>query len=150
MKKFLHRIPLTILILIAFAALLSACVSSGKPGPENKCQAPAAETIKCPGQIEWQLCDTAEITEFSCELGEFKNKPALIYKVTIKNTSSSDQRYRLNIFLLDQDKGAGHLVPRKGKPPVIKPGESETVTVPFINTDKTSNDMLVVLKTLAN
>ena len=43
-------------------------------------------------------------------------------------------RFRVNIFLLDLDKAAGHLVPRKGKPPQIAVGEAKTVKIPFIKT----------------
>jgi hypothetical protein len=43
----------------------------------------------------------------------------------------------------------GHLVPRKGSPPVLKPGESETVKIPFIGTDKESEKILVMVKTVS-
>jgi hypothetical protein len=104
--------------------------------------------IKCAGAVEWQICNGAEITSFACELGSFKKKPALVYTVAIKNTSAKAHRYRLNIILLNQDKAAGHLVPRKGKPPVVKPGETVTVKVPFFKATKISEKMLVILKTL--
>ncbi|MBN2332457.1 MAG: hypothetical protein JXO49_12785 [Deltaproteobacteria bacterium] len=100
--------------------------------------------------IEWQLTDQAEITSFTSEMGTFKNDPALTYTVSVKNTTTTPQRYRLNIFLLDQDKAAGHLIPRTGKPPVVNPGETVTVKVPFIKTTTDSKKLLVVLKTMAN
>jgi hypothetical protein len=107
------------------------------------------ENVKCAGDIEWDVCKSAEITSFACELGTFKKKPALVYTVTVKNTSDKAHRYRLNIFLLDQDKAAGYLVPRKGKPPVLQPGTEETVKVPFFKDQKTSKNMLVILRTIS-
>ncbi len=117
--------------------LLWSCANSKKPAE-----------VKCPGTIEWQICSDAEVTSFACKLGSFKKKPALVYTVAIKNTSAKAHRYRLNIILLNQDKAAGHLVPRKGKPPVVKPGETVTVKVPFFKATKISEKMLVILKTL--
>jgi hypothetical protein len=107
-----------------------------------------ADKVTCDGNIEWDICKSAEITSFACELGSFKKKPALVYTVSVKNTCTVPHRYRLNIFLLDQDKAAGFLVPRKGKPPVVKPGETVTVKIPFFKATKTSNKMMVILKTI--
>ncbi len=109
---------------------------------------PKPAKISCPAAIEWQLTEQAEITSFACEVGTFKKKTALVFTVSIKNITKEAKRYRLNIFLLDQDKAAGHLIPRKGKPPVVKPGETVTVKVPFFNADTASKDLLVVLKTI--
>jgi hypothetical protein len=47
------------------------------------------------------------------------------------------------------DKAAGHLVPRKGKPPVLQPGQSAVVKIPFIGTDKESKKILVIVKTIS-
>jgi hypothetical protein len=46
------------------------------------------------------------------------------------------------------DKAAGHYVPRKGKPPVIEPGKSTTVKIPFIKTDRLSKNIMVVVTTM--
>ena len=138
MKTSVRRIFLYVIMITLAGTLLWSCASSKKPAE-----------VKCAGAVEWQICAEAEITSFACELGTFKKKPALIYTVAVKNSSDKPHRYRLNIFLLDQDKAAGHLVPRKGKPPVVKPGETVTVKIPFIQATKTSEKMLVVLKTLS-
>ena len=127
----------TVMMLLASFFILSCATAASKPAK-----------IPCPANIEWQLTPKAEIISFACEVGTFKKKTALIYTVAIKNTCKEALRYRLNIFLLDQDKAAGHLIPRKGKPPVVKPGETVTVKVPFFNADTASKDLLVVLKTI--
>ena len=139
MKTSVGKSVLYVLILMFAAALLCSCAGSGKPAD-----------LKCQGKIEWQICEGAAIESFACELGTFKKKEALVYTVAVKNISGKPCRYRLNIFLLDQDKAAGHLVPRKGKPPVVKPGETVTVKVPFFKTSKVSGEMLVILKELGN
>ncbi len=127
------------MILVALLFILGGAATSTAAKPAN---------VSCPATIEWQLAPQAEITSFACEVGTFKKKTALIYTVSIKNTSKEALRYRLNIFLLDQDKAAGHLIPRKGKPPVVKPGETVTVKVPFFNADTMAKNLLVVVKTI--
>ena len=99
--------------------------------------------------IEWQVVPEAEVTQFEYAVGDLKGKPALTFTVAVKNVADRALRYRLNIFLMDMDKAAGHLIPRKGDPPVVQPGETQTVKVPFIGTETESKDMLVVVKTLS-
>ena len=137
MNRSIRRLSLYFVMMTLAAALLWGCAGSNKP-----------DDVKCTGTVEWQICDEAKITSFACELGSFKKKPALVYTVTVKNVTEKPHRYRLNIFLLDQDKAAGYLVPRKGKPPVVKPGETATVKIPFFKASKTSEKMLVILKTI--
>jgi hypothetical protein len=85
-------------------------------------------------QIKWEVASEVEIVDFSCAMGKKGPDPALIYTVAVKNVSDKPHRFRLNIFLLDMDKAAGHLIPRKGKPPQVAPGDTKTVKVPFIKT----------------
>ncbi len=137
MNRSIRRFSLYVVMMTLTTALLWGCAGSNKP-----------DKVGCAGTIEWQICDEARITSFACELGSFKKKPALVYTVAVKNISEKAYRYRLNIFLLDQDKAAGYLVPRKGKPPVVKPGETATVKIPFFKASETSAKMLVILKTI--
>jgi len=97
--------------------------------------------------IEWQVTPEAKVTQFDYEVGKFEKDPALIFTVGIQNVSDKATRFRLNIFLLDMDKAAGYLVPVTGKPPVLGPGKTETVKVPFIKTAEESKKILVVIKT---
>jgi hypothetical protein len=78
-------------------------------------------------------------------VGEHGGYPSLIFTVSLENPTEAPLRYRLNIWLEDMSKAAGHYVPRKGKPPVVEPGKSTTVKIPFIKTDKLSKDILVVV-----
>jgi hypothetical protein len=139
MKKMAGKIGPGMILLLGLVILLAGCAGGGND---------QVKQTTCSGAIEWQICKVAEIENFACELGTFKKKPALVYTVAIRNTDAKPHRYRLNIFLLDQDKAAGHLVPRKGKPPVVKPGATATVKVPFFKATAASSKMLVVVKTI--
>ena len=124
------------LLLMAF--LIPGNAAAGKP-----------EKLACEGNFQWNVAPEAQITSFECAVGKHGGEPSLIFNVAVKNVSSTNQRFRINIFLLDMDKAAGHLVPRKGKPPVVAAGEEAKVKIPFIKTGTMSKDMLVIVKTLS-
>jgi len=109
----------------------------------------APEKINCDAEIAWDVVKEAKLTQFDCALGESGGQPALIFTVGLENASDKSQRYRINIFLEDMDKGFGHLVPRKGSPPVLEAGKSATVKIPFIGTDKESKKILAMVKTVS-
>ena len=127
-----------LLMLMVFLSFLVGCATKGKPPVETK----------CPAIIEWQVAPEAQITQFECAMGTHEKEVALIFKVGIKNATDKPRRYRLQIFLEDMDKGAGSLVPVKGKPPVLEPGKVETVDVPFIKTTEISKKVMVMVKTI--
>jgi hypothetical protein len=142
MKRFNGFFP-TLLVLALFMAgtlFFAGCATTGKP-PAN---------VQCAADIEWDLAPEVEVTQFECKLGEYKKKPSLLFSVGIKNVTDKPLRYRVNIFLLDLDKAAGHLVPRKGKPPVLGPGKSKVVKIPFIKTTTPSKKILVRVKPLGS
>ena len=109
----------------------------------------APEKANCDAKIKWEITKEAKLTQFDCALGTHGGQPALIFNVGLQNTTETALRYRINIFLEDMDRAAGHLVPRKGKPPVLEPGTSATVKIPFIGTDKESKQILVIVKTIS-
>ncbi len=109
----------------------------------------APETVNCDAKISWEVVKEAKLTQFDCALGTHGGQDSLIFNVGIENTSDTALRYRINIFLEDMDKAAGHLVPRKGKPPVLEPGKSASVKIPFIGTNQESKKILVVVKTIS-
>lgn len=127
-----------VLSLTVFLASMPICMFSAFASEKSGCQA----------EIEWEVTPEAKVENLACELGKHKKDPALIFTADITNTTDRPLRFRVNIFLLDMDKGAGHLVPRKGKPPVVEPGKTETVKIPFIKTNKMSKKILVIVKTL--
>lgn len=108
------------------------------------------KSVNCEaGRIDWEVAAQAEITAFSCAMGTHELEPSLIYTVALKNVSSNPQRFRLNIFLLDMDKAAGFMVPRTGKPPVLKPGEEQSVKIPFMKTTQLPAKTMVRVTTLS-
>lgn len=109
----------------------------------------APEKTNCDAKIKWEVAKEAKLTQFDCAVGKHDGQPSLIFTVGLENAADKAYRYRVNIFLEDMDKASGHLVPRKGSPPVVEPGKSETVKIPFIGTDKASKRILVIVKTLS-
>ena len=109
----------------------------------------APEKANCDADISWEIVKEAKLTQFDCALGKHGGQTSLIFNVGLENTSNAARRYRINIFLEDMDKAAGHLVPRKGKPPVLEAGKTANVKIPFIGTDKESKKILVIVKTVS-
>jgi hypothetical protein len=142
MKRLKTASLMTVLVLtLAGAFLLAGCAGTGKGAPEM---------TNCDAKITWEVVKEAKITQFDCAVGQEGGQAALIFTVGLENTTATPLRYRLNIFLEDMDKAFGALVPRKGKPPVIEPGKSETVKLPFLGTDKESKKILVVVKIISS
>ena len=82
-------------------------------------------------EISFDLPDSLKVTHLSHYVGKFKGKDRLIFEMKVKNISNKEHRYRLRISLND-GASAGMLVPRKGKPPVIKPGTEKKIKLPFL------------------
>jgi hypothetical protein len=136
MKIASMRAVLVLCLVVAFG--LIGCAGKGAP-----------EKTNCDAKISWQVAKEAKLTQFDCMVGMHGGQPSLIFTVGLENASDMPFRYRVNIFLEDMDKAAGHLVPRKGKPPVLKPGEAKTVKIPFIGTGNESKKILVIVKTIS-
>ena len=140
-KTFPSRLGLAFAVLCVLPALIG-CASTP---PAN------VKMVNCAAaKIEWEVAKTVEVTEFSCAMGKKGMDPALIFTVGVKNLDAQPQRFRVNIFLLDLDKAAGHLVPRKGKPPQITPGGTKTVKIPFIKTTDMPGKIHVRVVPLSN
>ena len=130
------------LAIAAIALVAGGCASY--PVPKN------VQNVQCATKkIQWEVAPEAEISNFNCELGNQGMDPALIVTMDLKNISNKPQRYKVQVFLEDMDKAYGHLVPRKGKPPVVAPGAVEAVKIPFIKTEAMSTHILVMVKTMS-
>jgi hypothetical protein len=105
--------------------------------------------VACAADITWNVVPQADITSFSCTVAEFKKEPAVTFKVGVKNVSDKDQRFRVQIFLLNEGKAVGGLVPRKGKPPVLKAGQEKSVTYPVIKATELPTKLEVIVKTIS-
>ena len=137
MKHLKKAIPILVLCL-ALGFWLSGCAGKGAP-----------EKTNCDSSIKWDVTELAKLTQFDCALGKHGGQPSLIFTVSLENPTEQPYRYRINIFLEDMDLGRGHYVPRKGKPPVVNPGKSATVKIPFIGTDKLSKKVSVMVTTMS-
>ncbi len=137
MKRLKKATPILILCL-ALGVWLAGCAGKGAP-----------EKTNCDASIKWDVTDEVKLTQFDCALGKHGGQDSLIFTVGLQNPTDQPYRYRVNIFLEDMDKAAGHYVPRKGKPPVVKPGDSATVKIPFIGTGKPSKKVMVVVTTMS-
>jgi hypothetical protein len=139
MKRLKHA-PMMSVLILSLMGTFWPMAWAGESAPEK---------INCDAEIAWDVVKEAKLTQFDCALGESGGQPALIFTVGLENASDKPQRYRVNTFLEDMDKGFGHLVPRKGNPPLLEPGKSEIVKIPFIGTDKESKKILVIVKTIS-
>ena len=94
----------------------------------------AAQAVKkAGGTVETlKVCPTAKIStlEYFMKKSKFSGGPKLHVKVGITNISDKALRYRVSIFLPD-GASSGGFFPRKGKPPVIRPGEEKIRTFPM-------------------
>ena len=134
-----HKKLLALLMAGMFVVAFTACATA--PPPEN------VKAVSCAAKkIQWEVIDEAEVVDFGCSLGKHGMDPALIFTMELKNVSDKPMRFRVNIFLEDMDKAAGHLVPRKGNPPVVEPGKAVKIKIPFIKTTAMSNKILVIVK----
>jgi hypothetical protein len=139
MKRLKNASPMSVIVVCLVVSMgLVGC--AGKGAPDN---------ASCDAKIKWEITKEVKLTQFDCALGTHGGQAALIFTVGLENISDMALRYRINIFLEDMDKAAGHLVPRKGKPPVLEPGKSASVRIPFIGTDKESKKILVIVKTIS-
>jgi hypothetical protein len=127
-----------ICLMVVVAGLMMAWTGCATAPPAN------VKTVACEvARVDWDVAPEAELSELACSMGKQGMDPALIFTAALKNVSDRPLRFRMNIFLLDMDKANGHLVPRKGKPPVVAPGATENVKIPFIKTTTMPKKMLV-------
>lgn len=129
---------------VLFVLLIWAGWAAAKP-PAN------VKAVDCEGSdIQWEVAPQAEILKFDCALGTHEGDPSLIYTVTLKNATDKASRFRLSVFLLDMNKAVAYLVPRKGKPPELAPGEEATVKIPFMKTTAKSKKTIVRVATASS
>ena len=110
-------------LILAVAVCVGFVLISGCATAPKKAEGPVA-TLK--------VCPSAEITtlKYFMKKSKFSGGPKLHIKVGIKNVSDKEKRYRVSVFLPD-GASSGGFYPRKGKPPVIKPGAEKVRTFPM-------------------
>ena len=134
------------LILLACTLALAGCATSSQMATSPA----ASSNLSCAeaGSIDAQVAATAEVVGFDCSFKDYKGVKSLYFDVKLKNISSTDQRYRVNLFL-DNGKAVGGLLPRKGKPPVIKPGEEAAFSYPLQGMAEKAGNVTLMVKTVS-
>ncbi len=94
----------------------------------------AEEMFACApeAQINKDISPEANLTSLSCFFKKWEGVNTLHLKVSIKNVSDKEQRFRVNIFL-DNGKAVGGLIPRKTKKGLVQPGKTASFVYPVKN-----------------
>ncbi len=139
------KLSQSLLTLILLVALTGYATSSSMAAPPV-----ASSGLSCAeaGSIDAQVTAEAEVVSIDCSFKDYKGVKSLHFDVKIKNVSSADQRYRVNLFL-DNDKAVGGLLPRKGKPPVVKPGEEASFSYPIQGMAEKAGKVTLLVKTVS-
>ena len=138
MNRFKNVSTWLLVILVALGLALVSCAGTKpKPGEVFPCVAE--------GNLEKTIAPEAELVEFSCVFKKWSGSETLHFKVTVKNVSSEDQRFKVNIFL-DNGKAVGGLLPRKIKKGLLKPGKTTTFVYPVKNMDEKPKAITLMIK----
>ena len=118
---------------------------AGCAGPKPK----PGEVFSCvkEGKLEKTIAAEAQLEDFSCVFKKWKGHVVLHFNVAIKNVSSEEQRFKVNIFL-DNGKAVGGLLPRKTKKGLVKPGQTAKFVYPVKGMDKKAKAIMLMVKTM--
>ncbi len=128
-----------VLALAGFLVAGCAC-KTPKPGEEFACVPDA--------KLEKTISPEAQLETLSCVIKDYDGKDTLYFNVTLKNISSEEQRYKVNIFL-DNDKAVGGLIPQKTKDGLVKPGESASFAYPVAGMAQRPKSIMLMIKTMS-
>ena len=115
--------------------------------------------VKCPAKITWSVVSEAEVTSFACMKTTYKKKPAIAFEIGLKNVSDKPLRFKVHIFLVEENKAVGGKVPRKGEKdkktgkkgkPVLQPGQTIKVKYPVAKTTTLPAKLEVIVETCPN
>lgn len=109
--------------------------------------ATAASSCLAEDKLEIQVAAEAQLEEFTCFFEKWKGAEVIHFKVSVKNASSKEQRFRVNIFL-DNGKAVGGLIPRKVKNGLIQPGKIGTFTYPVRGMAEKPESLTLLIKTI--
>ena len=134
------RTALTVLVLAILVSFAGCC---------GVAQMEQAQKPKCADEVKTQVSKEALLVSLDCEFKKFDGVKSLWYKVTLKNISQADQRYKVQIFL-DSGKGVGGLIPRTTKKGLVKPGAMASFSYPVKGQDTTPKQATLFIKTLTD
>ncbi len=121
--------------------LFAGCATTGSMAP--------GKTPECAtGKVMQEIASEAKVTEFSCFFKKWDGSETLHYKVAVKNTTDSPQRFKVNIFL-DNGKAVGGLIPRKTKKGLVAPGAMASFVYPVNDMPDSPGEVTLIVKTMA-
>ena len=129
--------------LVVAGLVLTGC-STGYT-PKN---APDVFACVAEDKLEKDIASEAQLQELSCSFKKFEGMETLHIKVAVKNVSSSDQRYRVNVFL-DNGKAVGGLIPRKTAKGLVKPGDTQSFVYPVSQMPKQPKGIMLKIGTVS-
>ena len=100
------------------------------------------------GKLETQIAPEAELVKLETFFKDFDGVKSLYFKVTLKNVSQEEQRFKVNIFL-DSGKAVGGLIPRKTGKGLLKPGASASFSYPAKGQDTEPKEVMLIIKTMS-
>ena len=134
------RLKRTALVLAAVVCALALAGLAAAP------VAVAAE--KCANKFFKEVSKEAELSNVECYKKKFDGVDSLWYKVTVKNLSKEEQRFKVNIFL-DSGKAVGGLIPRKTNKGLVKPGQSMSFAYPVKGQADLPAETTIFVKTMS-
>jgi len=81
-------------------------------------------------KISYDVAKESTVTNFKCYVGEYNKEKTLIHKITVKNVSNKNHRYRIMIAIPDGD-AVGGLLPASPKEK-FEPGKEKSAEYPVI------------------
>ena len=90
----------------------------------------------------------AQIEDLTCFFKKFEGSDALHFKITVKNVSDKEQRFKVNIFL-DNGKAVGGLIPRKTKKGLVAPGASASFVYTVNGMPTKPEGVMLMVRTLS-
>ena len=110
----------------------------------------AGEAFSCAkdSDINKMIAPEASLENFSCFVKRWDSADTLHFNVTVKNISSEDQRFKVNIFL-ENGKAVGGLLPRKIKKGLIKPGATAKFAYPVKGVTAVAGKIDLIIKTMS-
>lgn len=138
----MHQIKFSWGVLLGAAGVL---VLSGCMAPKPK----AGEIFSCvqESDLTKTIAPEASLENFTCVVKEWNGANALHFNISVKNVSSEDQRYKINIFL-ENGKAVGGLLPRKTKKGLVKPGDIAEFSYPVKGMDTAPGKIDLIIKTM--
>ncbi len=125
---------LAVIFLFAMAGGAGAQVDSSSCVPADK--------------LEKSVAPEAELMELSCYFKEWEGAKVLHFKVRVKNVSDQPQRFKVNIFL-DNDQAVGGLLPRKIKKGLIEPGKTAGFDYPVGRMTEKPGGVNLIIRTMS-